>query len=95
MADHDVRQKNTMSPPTKIPRLITGISMCLYGAIQIFTSWDGLRAWWRIVNLSFDEVVDTPHFEIWTSGRGVVGTLFLIVGFVLLITLIFRTNQAK
>lgn len=40
----------------------------------------GLGEWWRIVNLSYEEVSTTPYLPIWTSGRGVAGVFFLLGG---------------
>ena len=52
----------------------------LVGALQIWAYRDGLLEWWRIVNLSYAEVSKTEYMPIWTSGRGVIGAIFVISG---------------
>lgn len=57
-----------------------GAGFVLLGLFQMWTFREGLSEWWRIVNLSYEEVLKTPYLPIWTSGRGVVGALNVIAG---------------
>jgi hypothetical protein len=59
---------------------LNALLFCFVGILQFWIYWDGISEWWRITNLDFDEVKDTPYRKIWTSGRVIPASLFLIAG---------------
>jgi len=78
LAKHN-REDRPKTPKWKF-HLATGLWFLFFGALQIRVFGDSLLEWWRITNLSYAEVVETPFLPIWTSGRGVVGVIWLLTG---------------
>jgi len=60
--------------------LFTGLLWLCLGLVFVWTNWDGLSEWWRIINLDYSEVKETPFLPIWTSGKGVLGVFFICAG---------------
>jgi len=65
------------------PRWLYGLNallFCFLGIVLFWINWDGISEWWRITNLDFEEVVDTPYRQIWASRWVVPALLSLIAG---------------
>lgn len=73
---YEARAKRAESKST----FYLGAALVLLGLFQMWTFREGLTEWWRIVNLSYEEVLKTPYLPIWTSGRGAVGALNVLAG---------------
>ena len=78
LAKHN-REARPKTPKWKF-HLAIGLWFLFFGVLKIRVFGDSLLEWWRITNLSYAEVLETPFLPIWTSGRGVMGVIWLLIG---------------
>lgn len=69
------------SPSARATTTILCVNCVLFGLLGVayfWSFWDGISEWWRITSLTWEEVKDTPYQSIWTSGRVIPASLFVM-----------------
>lgn len=80
-------------------RTATTFCMFIFAALGVgWTAfyWDGLAAWLRFCSLPYAQVQGTPSEPMWTSRRGAIGVLILMMVVMWAVTVWrCRRDQAK